>query len=253
MRIIDLMLITVLILSCDRNYQDNDENVTGTGALDYKAKILKNGLSYQLKGKWINSALFDSTHKCQTLHRWLKQFYTHVLLEINDDQLVSLKGNMEIIDKIEFKTIDSLSFTIPKLFRNSVYTFLPERDLIQFEDKWGRVLFRRIQKKDSIQIIHDREKFNTYFITRFFTDDYFRHSKKPQIDYIWNGFETHNPFSFDAVGITNNKGEMDFYGWQIAGDTLDFYYTTWAHNDDGFAVYKKGKLYKRYIKTGKGE
>jgi hypothetical protein len=250
MRKIFIIVIPILIASCFSNQKNNNETTGENYSNHNDSTILKNGLYFKLKGEWINTSLFDSTLKYKKLHTWFRQFYGNLLLFVSENNKITTRGNMDNIVDMDFKTHDSLSFSFPELLDDRVYKYLPERDLIQFENKYlGKILFRRIQKTDNIEIIRNRQKFNDFFIRKFFTDDFFENTKKPQIDYIWNGFETTKPFDFDAFGTKKNeKGEMDYFGWKIKGDTLEIFNTSRTFTDDGFAVYKIKNLKKRYIK-----
>lgn len=69
------------------------------------------------------------------------------------------------------------------------------------------------------------------------------------ISYVSLGTETYEPFDFDALGMKNEQSNLDYYGWEINGDSLKLYQTKETVNQNsGFAYYDKSKLDTVYIK-----
>ena len=114
----------------------------------------------------------------------------------------------------------------------------------------------------------DEEKFNNFFLSRLFDGNYkdvtnsepiniaiknksfIGDPKKTKIERLWNGFETHTPFDFDAILLKEmGKKEPGYFGWEFAGDTLNLYRTTHKFDEEsGFAEYKKAVLYRKLVK-----
>ena len=190
--LITFLVFSILSCSSKQVVQEDSEQIDNTKSFHPR-----------FYGKWINSALFDSTLKYKSLEPWLGDFYRNVLLTIDERDTINLRGNMDNLPNLPIKVIDSLTiiFDRPRIPDSLIYRYLPNKDLIEFKDQFSRVLFRRVLESDKQEIIGSRKKFNSFFIEHFFTDDFFIGSKKPEFTYIWNGFETHTPYYFDAVRI----------------------------------------------------
>ena len=250
-----LFVITILFcLSCSQERKEEKavtQKETGNKSLEEanaKTANPKEGISEKLYGEWINTSLFDSTLAQRKLYPWLNEFYGDLYLTINRSDSLNIGGNMDGGDvKVNFT--DEFHFSTTDRIDNPTFAYLPDRDLILLKTKNYSVLFRRIRKSDARQIIGNEEKFNRYFIDKFFVDDYFKGIKKPMFTTVWNGFETFTPFDFDAVGIENEKGEIEYFGWEFRGDTLKLYSTSFKEDDEsGFLLYNKGSLTRKYVR-----
>jgi hypothetical protein len=205
-------------------------------------------LSEKLYGDWINTSLFDSTLAKHRLYPWVKEFYGDLHLTINKGDSLNIRGNMDGGD-VRINVKDEYHFSTKGRVDNPTFEYLPDRDLLHIKTKNNSMLFRRIGKADAKQIIGDEHRFNQFFINKYFTADYFIGADRPKFTTIWCGFETFTPFNFDAVGINNGKGDIEYFGWEFSGDTLTLYSTTYDVDDEsGFRIYSKGSLARTYVK-----
>jgi hypothetical protein len=253
-----LIVITIFCFSCSQKKSEEQATVQQEKKEELKKTSIEkaNGeltaskivLSKELYGEWINTSLFDSTLVQRKLHPWLNEFYGDLHLTINQADSLSIRGNMDGGDlKIELK--DPFHFTTTERADDPSFEYQPNRNLILLKTNKGSMLFRRMRKTDAKQIIGNEEKFNQYFINNLFTNEYFTGAEKPAFTTIWNGFETFTPFDFDAVGIKNGKGDLEYFGWEFKGDTLKLYSTSFSEDEEsGFRIGKKGNLARTYVK-----
>ncbi|MFB6320810.1 hypothetical protein ACE1EF_19650 [Saccharicrinis sp. FJH54] len=206
-----------------------------------------NGLISEIKGNWITTVIPDSIQINKRVLPWKDIFYGSLALTINDDNTVTISGNMDR-ESVNYKIIDSSTIELPD-FDNSKISYSKVNDLIYFGDLPSSSIYSRMTDDDFTEIIADEDKLMRYIIDLVF-DDYLSKDKISKIDYISLGLETYTPFTFDAIGIKNEDGNLDYFGWDIINDTLRFYKTENNYDDDsGFKYFEKGEIDKIIIKN----
>jgi hypothetical protein len=224
-------------------------------------------LDSKLKGEWINTALFDSTLAQKKLAPWLSSFYGEILLKINESDSVDIEGNMDS-GKAKISIENPTKFKLSELSTEPTFTYLEKQDLLLRTSPYDTFLFRRKLSSDIITFMDDEEKFNDFFLKKLFEGNYleitksdttkltiknktfFGEPKKTKIERLWSGFETFTPFDFDAIQLKEiGKKEPEYFGWEFSGDTLKLYSTTHKFDEEsGFAEYKRGLVYRKFIK-----
>lgn len=211
---------------------------------------MKNGLIEPLKGNWVNTILLDSTLLNRKVQPYINSFCCNLLLSIEQDKSVNLQG---LIDNGELliQKKDSISFTLVDDNGSDFgeFKYLVNQDLIvQIDNSKPLFYYKRVQNTIPINIIQDEIKFKNFFVNQLFTN-YFSEKEKERIVYIYAGFETFNPFDFDAIGLKDDRDTTIFYAWNFKGDQLELFYTSFVFDDEsGFIIYKKEKLFKRISK-----
>lgn len=234
-----LMLLSILTIfySCgsttnkvDNMNQSNDSK-------------LKNGLLKAMSGKWINKALFDSTLKKRQISPWFRDFVGDLVLIIENTDSVNDYGNSDGgINKIV--VIDSISFLVPDRIDKPIYKYDPKIDLIAYQVSSNhKIVFRRVKNDDQLDIIANQEKFDKYFINKFFGST----NLKDQIVSISDGFESSAPYDFDAFSLKDSNDKETFYAWKIVADTLKIYFTSSTYNKHEYLDYKIEKLKETII------
>lgn len=263
-------LILIILVSCSEPKQENKTELTKTTETQPAEKnqsLKASQLDGKLHGEWINTALFDSTLTQKKLSPWLGFFYGEMYLKINGSDSVYIEGNMDGgRSKILIK--NSLQFALPEYSEEPTFTYLEKQDLILRKDPYQTFQFRRKRATEDISFMGDEEKFNTFFLKQLFESNYkditgpesisisiknnsfIGDPKKTKIEHLWNGFETHTPFDFDAILLKEiGKKEPEYFGWEFSGDTLKLYSTTHKFDEEsGFAEYEKATLYRTLIK-----
>lgn len=258
MKTLGLLTMILFFISCSNYAQHNkpansnaDSQILIDSISDSQIDLeeINNSLSEKLKGKWINTELFDSTLTKKKLQPWLHHFYRDLLLIIDQNDSVTIIGNMDG-SKEKIKIIDSVSFSFVNIFDEPVFTYSIDKDLIYEKTNSNtQITFRRVNDTDRLDIIADEDAFNQFFIDKFFTPDYFTESEKSKIVNIWNGFVTHTPFNFDAVRFKSENDTMIYYAWKFVDDVLELYDTSFKYDDEsGFAKFKIEKLNRRIYK-----
>lgn len=220
------LIIIILVLSACGSPDTNKETVQESTS----------ELAKDMIGKWVNTTLFDSTLQQQRIAPWINQFYGHLLIEIRDNQSVQIEGNMDGSDS-PIKIIDSNSFTITGRTDKLKVEFDRDRKMLTLTTNHQSYLFRPIKNTDKIEIIGDEQAFNNFFKSKLFSN------YSLDIEYLWTGFETYQPFDFDALGVKTDSSKLEMYAWEMIGDTLMLYQTTKSTDQEsGFTFYKRGKL-----------
>lgn len=249
---ISVFLFLLLMVSCTSKTH-NQSDASSNNIINNEKKVfnlMKNGLIEPLKGNWVNTILLDSTLLNRKIQPYTNSFCCNLLLTIEHTKSVNLQGLIDNGELIIQKK-DSISFTLVDDNGSDFgeFKYLVDRDLIvQMDHSKPLFYYKRTQNTIPITIIQDEMKFKNFFVNQLFTD-YFSEKEKEQIVYIYSGFETFNPFDFDAIGFRDDRDSTIFYAWIFKGDQLELFNTTFSYDDDsGFAIYKKGKLFKKISK-----
>ena len=200
-------------------------------------------LSDKFYGQWVNTSLFDSTTIKRQLSPWINEFYGTAILEFTKDTVLLL-GCMDGGPIEKMKVLSSTSFTTDEISFQPKFDYIEKLDLIKMttNDNFLTVTFRRVKPGDRLEIITDEKKFENYFKSLFF-DKFLKADRNLKVDKLWIGFETHTPFEFDAFGIRNKNGDIQYFGWEQSGNTLRIFQTTKnTDKDSGFYYWTKGKL-----------
>ncbi|MCY1634031.1 MCE family protein [Marinifilum sp. D737] len=211
-------------------------------------EIMDNELSSELKGDWISTIFTDSIFDKREIAIWKHAFYGDLFISINDSDTLLAGGNMDF-GEILFYSEDENTFVTVSDWGETKYTYSKGIGVIYIGDRPSSSVFKRDADSTQMSIIKDENALMSYVIKRLFTGDYLPQKTISKINYISLGLETYTPFSFDAIGIENEKGETEYFGWKFIDDTLELYKTTSLYDDDsGFTSYQLGKLHRKFIK-----
>lgn len=252
-----LSIILILVLSsCSgqpqkdkgkESTQQNVETIANDTHQNDPKELLKNGLLPALKGDWISSILPDSIRLNRKILPYKNVFYGNLMLSIYDKDTILIYGNMDR-GPLRIVTTSNKSFVIPE-WNNSQVSFSEDRDIIFIGSEPSAEVYRRLTDEQILKIIRDEKSLMDYVIHLVFTEEYMSKVEIAQIKYISLGLETYTPFTFDAIGIANEKNEIQYFGWRFENDTLNLYKTTSVYDDDsGFISYKLGELDRQYFK-----
>ena len=209
---------------------------------------LSNGLVPGCKGDWLITILPDTLQANKEVLSWKNIFYGFLLLTIDESNTMILSGNMDQ-GPLNFTTIDTVSFKLSPEWGNTKYTYSRENDLIYLGDEPYSRTFKRLSNDKMIDTIRDSKKLMEYVINKIFIDKYLPQDFTSNIEYISLGLETYTPFTFDAIGIRNQNGELEYFGWEYISDTLKLYKTTSTFDENsGFRYFIKGELDRQYFK-----
>lgn len=224
------------------NYQE-DNNIISIDSIE----LMDNQLLPELKGDWISTFFTDSIFDNKRISTWKKVFYGDLLLSINESDTLYIGGNMDS-GLIPFYSYYEKTFVSVSEWGETKYTYLRDQDAIGLGDKPYSSVFKRLKNSKLKNIIKDEQALTNYVIKRIFKGNYLPSETISRINDISLGLETYTPFSFDAIGIENKKGETEYFAWKFIGDTLELYKTTTHSDDSGFTSYNIGKLFKKYTK-----
>ena len=254
MKITHLLLIFILI-SCSGQRSENNKVITEETFLENQVidsvvepetiELLNNGLMRSMKGNWITTILPDSILQAREILKWKNVFYADLMISVKDNDTIYIGGNMDW-GPMKCSIVDSKTIVIPE-WNNSKVVYSPETDMIY----WGRratvQAFRRMDKEYE-EIIFNEKLLYDYLKNLLFKEDYIPKDFVANIKYISLGLETYTPFTFDAIGIENESGDLDYYGWKFSGDTLNLYKTSYTYDDDsGFISYQIEDLDRQYF------
>ncbi|MDZ7608354.1 MAG: hypothetical protein U5K79_22845 [Cyclobacteriaceae bacterium] len=255
MRIAPLLSI-FLLLSCSGQGEKNTTIISENIPIEQKAdepqsetiELLGNGLTNKMTGEWLTAVLPDSILKTREILRWKNVFYGDLLLSIKDNDTLVICGNMDW-GSLKYKVDDNKSITTTEEYKTRV-VYSPEKDIVyRGSEPYGPV-YKRPPFKDFEKIIANEKLLMEYVINLLFKNDFLPPEFAAKIKYISLGLETYTPFTFDAIGIENQNGELEYFGWKYSGDTLNLYKTSSTFDDDsGFISYKQGELDKQYFKS----
>lgn len=247
------ILIFVLFISCSGQQQRNDTSEIITDEqteqeTDNQSEIPQIGEIGQpsiLTGHWLTTILPDSIKKAREVLRWKDRFYGGLFLTIKENDTLILSGNMDWYP-FAYTKIDDYTLLLLESNNSQIY-YEPKKDLIF----WGRPsmgqLFRRIDQ-DFVDTIRDENLLMAYIINILFNVDFLPKDFYKNIKYISLGLETYTPFTFDAIGIENESGDLDYYGWKFSGDILNLYKTSYTYDDDsGFISYQIESLDRQFF------
>lgn len=250
-----LSIILILVLSlCSgqpqkgkESTQQNVETIADDAHRNAPEELLKNGLLPALKGNWISSILLDSIRLNRKIFPHKTVFYNRLMLSINDKDTILIYGNMDE-GPLRIATTSNKSFVIPE-WNNWQVSFSEDRDIIFMKNERSTEAYKRLTDEHILNIIQDKESLMDYVIHLIFTEEYMSKDEIAQIKYISLGLETFTPFPFDAIGIADEKNEIQYFGWRFENDTLNLYKTTSGYDDNfNFIIYKLGELDRLYFK-----
>jgi len=208
-----LFIILILILSsCSgqpqkvkgkESTQQNVETIANDIHQNDPTEVLKNGLLPALKGDWISSILPDSIRLNRKILPYKNVFYGNLMISINDKDTILIYGNMDR-GPVKIVTTSNKSFVIPE-WNNSQVSYSEDRDVIFMGSGPSAEVYRRLIDEQILNIIRDEKSLMDYVINLVFTDEYMSKDEIAQIKYISLGLETYTPFTFDAIGIANEK------------------------------------------------
>lgn len=211
-------------------------------------EIMDNELSSELKGDWISTVVTDSIFDKREIDSWKYVFYGDLFISVNESDTLFVGGHMDFGENL-FYSEDENTFVAVTDWGDIKYTYSKELDAIFAGDKPNSRVFKRVIDSTQMCILEDENALMNYVIKRLFKGEFFPQETISKINYISLGLETYTPFSFDAIGIENEKGETEFFGWKFIDDTLELYKTTSLYDEDsGFTSYQLGKLHRKYIK-----
>lgn len=256
MKILHLFLIFLLI-SCsgERGKNNNLISIEPSEYQDTASKrepeiieLLDNGLMSNLKGEWVTTVLTDSIPKSREVFRWKNFFLGNLIVLIKENDTLISNGE-RYIDSLKYKVINSVTLALPE-WDNLRFIYSPQKDLIYVGSEVSGNVYRRNTIKDLEKIISNEKLLMEYVINLLFLRDYLPKDFPSKIKYIALDLETYDRFTFDAIGIEKQNGEIDYYGFKFIGDTLNLYRTSSIYDDDsGFTSYKIEELEKQYFKN----
>lgn len=257
MKITHLLLIFILI-SCSGQRNKNSKEIIEEAPLENQVidsklepetiELLDNGLMSNLKGDWITTILPDSILRTREILRWKNVFYGDLMISIKENDTLIISGNMDW-GPLKYKVVDNKTIVLPE-WNNTRVVYSPEKDKIYWGGEASGRDYKRLSNKDFEKTISDEKLLMEYVINLLFKDDFLPKDFKSKIKYISLGLETYTPFTFDAIGIENQAGEIDYFGWKFSGDTLNLYKTSYTYDDDsGFISYKLENIDRQYIKN----
>jgi hypothetical protein len=256
MKILYTLLILIL-LSCSGGRKGNNEtskiNPLDLQTIEDKQEtetigLLDNGLMSTLTGDWITTILTDSIPKKREIFRWKNYFLGNLMISIKENDTLIISGEW-FRDKLNYEVINSKTLVLPER-DNFKIVYSPENDLIYL----GRETFGSVYKRSTIKsfekIASDKNLLMNFVINLLFKCDYLPNDFASKIKYVALDLETYNRFTFDAIGLENEIGEIEYYGWKFIGDTLNLYRTSSIYDgDSGFTFYKIEEINKQYFKN----
>nr|WP_320119495.1 hypothetical protein [uncultured Marinifilum sp.] len=211
-------------------------------------ELMNNELLPELKGNWVSTILTDSIFDKKQISSWKHVFYGDLFLAINESDTLIVGGHMDL-GEILFYSEDEKTFVAISDWGETKYSYSRDLAAIFIGDKPNSRIFKK-SNGQLMSIIKDENDLMDYVIKRLFTGDYLPKEMISRIKYISLGLETYTPFSFDAIGIENESGKIEYFGWKFIENTLELYKTTSTFDDDsGFATYKIGELDSKYTKN----
>jgi len=211
-------------------------------------ELMDNELLPELKGNWVSTILTDSISDKKQISSWKHVFYADLFLSINESDTLLAGGHMDF-GEILFYSENEKTFVAISEWGETKYSYSRDLTAIYIGDHPNSRIFKRSSDK-LMSIIKDENDLMDYVIKRLFTDDYLPKETISKIKYISLGLETYTPFSFDAIGMENDSGEMEYFGWKFIENTLELYKTTSSFDDDsGFTTFKIGELDSKYSKN----
>ncbi len=253
---IALLLSIFLLFSCsgqgDRKTTLSSENIPIEQKTNDKQSetigLLPNGLAQTMTGEWLTAVLPDSIVKSKEILQWKNVFYGDLLLLIKENDTLIIRGNMDWGSE-KYTVVDAKTIITPEWYKTRV-VYSPEKDIVYRGSEPSAPVYKRPPFKDFEKIIDDEKLLMEYMINLLFKNDYLPTDFASKIKYISLGLETYTPFTFDAIGIENPIGEIEYFGWKYSGDTLNLYKTSSTYDEDsGFISYKQGELDKQYFKN----
>ena len=212
-------------------------------------ELMDNELLPELKGNWISTILTDSIFDQKQISSCKHVFYGDLFLSINESDTLFIGGHMDF-GEILFYSEDEKTFVAVSEWGETKYSYSKDLDAIFIGEKPNSRIFKRSNSGKLMSIIKDENALMNYVIKRLFTGDYLPKETILRINYISLGLETYTSFSFDAIGIENELGETEYFGWKFIDNTLELYKTTSCYDDDsGFTSYKIGELDRKYTKN----
>ncbi len=209
-----------------------------------KPKVLENGMLSKLKGEWINTTFTDSIFKYKKILPWKDDFYGNLFLSINDNDTLAW-GGVQDISNLPFFVKDSVTLIAETNFGKLTFKYTQKNDIINF----GKTAFKRMSEKYKRYTFKEEDQLMTLIIEKIFTEEYLPKEKNSKIKYISLGLETYTPFTFDAIGIEDDKNKLTYFGWEFQNDTLKLYKTHSSFDENsGFIFYKKGEVQEIYKK-----
>jgi len=249
-----MQIMIVLFFGYNFNQSAPNEKMLNWNEKNYltvvdSVELMDNELLPELKGNWVCSEFTDSIFDKKQISSWKHVFYGDLFLSINESDTLSIGGHMDF-GEIIFYSEDEKTFVAVSEWGETKYTYSKDLDAIFNGEKPNSRIFKRSDKEELMSIIKDEHALMNYVIKRLFTSDYLPKDTISRIKYISLGLETYTPFSFDAIGMENESGEMEYFGWKFIGDTLELYKTKSSYDDDsGFKSYRIGELDSKYTKN----
>jgi len=241
----------LLLISCSGESEKNNET-TKINPLEHKTeetesiKLLNNGLMSNLKGDWITAVLTDSIPQKREVFRWKNFFLGNLMISIKENDTLIISGE-RYRDQLKFEVIDSKTLVIPE-WDNIRIVYSQEKDMIYLGREEN--FYRRINIKDFDKVISNEDLLMKYMVNLLFKCDYLPKNFTSKIKYIALDLETYPRFTFDAIGLENQTGEIEYFGWKFIGDTLNLYKTSSIYDADSeFTSYKLEKIEKQYYKN----
>lgn len=212
-------------------------------------ELMDNELLPELKGSWVSTIFTDSIFDNKQISSWKYIFYGDLFLSINESDTLFIGGHMDF-GEILFYSEDEKTFVAVSEWGETKYTYSKELDAIFIGEKPNSRIFKRLNNGELKSIIKDENALMNYVIKRFFTGECLPKETISKINYISLGLETYTPFSFDAIGIENELGKTEYFGWKFIDNTLELYKTTSSYDDDsGFTTFTMGELDSKYTKN----
>jgi hypothetical protein len=246
------------LISCSGKRGKNNNKTPGTEPFGYQTtvskhepetiKLLDNGLMSNLKGEWITTILTDSIPKTREVFKWKNFFLGNLMISIKENDTLIASGE-RYRDSLKYEVFNSITLVLPER-ENLRFVYSPQKDLIYMGGEASGDVYRRNTIKDLEKIISDEKLLMEYVINLLFIRDYLPKNFPSKIKYIALDLETYARFTFDAIGIENQTGELEYFGFKFIGDTLNLYRTSSIYDDDsGFTSYKVEEIEKQYFKN----
>lgn len=239
--------VILLLISCSGERKNNNETLDSKKEKE-AIRLLNNGLLSNLKGYWITTILTDSIPQKREIFKWRNFFLGNLMISINENDTLIISGE-RYSDQLKYEVVDSKTLVLPE--RDNVrIVYSSEKDLIYLGGETTGSIYKRLTVKDFEKSIINENILMNYLVNVLFKCDYLPTDFASKIKYIALDLESYSSFTFDAIGLENQTGEIEYYGWKFTGDTLNLYRTSSIYdNDSEFTSYKLEKIEKQYFKN----
>jgi hypothetical protein len=246
------ILSFVLLLSCSESRTKNDKETSITPPLDHPTiesrqetkaiRLLGNGLMSNLEGDWLNTIFTDSIIQTKEIYKWHGYLMGALMISIKENDTLIRRGE-RYIDYFKYEVINDRTLVLPDN-DNFEVVYSPEKDLVYFGNS---SIYKKPTFKNVVQFTSNEELLMDYLKNLLFKQEYLPDNFASKIKYVGLYLETYHRFTFDAIGIENQNGEIQYYGWKFFGDTLNLYKTSSIYDGDSeFTFYEIGALEIQY-------